>query len=98
MSYFIFDGVLECGRQYELKGEEAGHILKSRRLRVGDYFLIQDEQGRRFEVVLQNLSRNSLKFVPEKNGCGSASVTSSVRNFAGFAQRKSIGFYSAKND
>ena len=66
MSYFIFDGVLECGRQYELKGEEAGHILKSRRLRVGDYFLIQDEQGRRFEVVLQNLSRNSLKFVPEK--------------------------------
>ena len=66
MSYFIFDGVLECGRQYELKGEEAGHILKSRRLRFGDYFLIQDEQGRRFEVVLQNLSRNSLKFVPEK--------------------------------
>ena len=67
MSYFIFDGVLECGRQYELKGEEAGHILKSRRLRVGDYFLIQDEKGRRFEVLLKNFSRNSLEFVPEKN-------------------------------
>ena len=48
MSYFIIDGVLECGRQYELKGEEAGHILKSRRLRVGDDFLIQDERGCRF--------------------------------------------------
>ena len=48
MSYFIFDGVLECGRQYELKGDEAGHILNSRSLRVDDYFLIHDEQGRRF--------------------------------------------------
>ena len=66
MSYFVIDGVLECGRQYELKGEEAGHILKSRRLRIGDHFLIQDEQGQRFEVVLKNFSRNSLKFIPEK--------------------------------
>ena len=65
MSYFIFDGVLECGRQYELNGEEARHILKSRRRRVGDYFLIQDEQGGRFDVVWQTLSRNSTKFVPE---------------------------------
>ena len=98
MSYFIFDGVLECGRQYELKGEEAGHILKSRRLRVGDYFLIQDEQGRRFEVVLQILSRNSLKFVPEKTVAVPPQSPSSVGNFAGFAQRKSFEFYSAKND
>ena len=66
MSYFIFDGVLESSRQYELKGEEAGHVLKSRRLRVGDHFLIQDERGRRYEVVLKNFSLNSLKFVPEK--------------------------------
>ena len=66
MSYFIFNGVLECSRQYELKGEEAVHILKSRRMRVGDHFHIQDEQGRRFEVVLKNFSRESLNFVPEK--------------------------------
>ena len=98
MSYFIFDGVLECGRQYELKGEEAGHILKSRRLRVGDYFLIQDEQGRRFEVVLQNLSRNSLKFVPEKTVVVPPQSPLRLEIIAGFAQRKSIGFYSAKND
>ena len=67
MPYFIFNGVLECGNQYELKGEEAQHILKSRRLRTGDFFHIQDEKGRRFEVVLKNLSWNSLEFVPEKN-------------------------------
>ena len=67
MSYFIFNGVLECGNQYELKGEEAQHILKSRRMRTGDYFLVQDEKGQRFEVLLKNLSRNSLAFVPGKN-------------------------------
>ena len=67
MSYFIFNGVLECGNQYELKGEEAQHILKSRRMRTGDFFLIQDQKGRRFEVLLKNLSRNSLEFVPGKN-------------------------------
>ena len=66
MSYFVFDGVLECGRQYELKGEEAGHILKSRRLRVEDHFLIQDKRGQRFEVVLKKITRNSIKFVPGK--------------------------------
>ena len=53
MSYFIFNGVLECGNQYELKGEEAQHILKSRRMRTGDFFLIQDEKGQRFEVFLK---------------------------------------------
>jgi 16S rRNA U1498 N3-methylase RsmE len=52
MSYFIFNGVLECGNQYELKGEEAQHILKSRRMRTGDIILIQDEKGRRFEALL----------------------------------------------
>ena len=67
MSYFIFNGVLECGNQYELKGEEALHILKSSRLRTGDFFLIQDKKGLRFEVLLKKLSRNSLEFVPEKN-------------------------------
>ena len=45
MSYFIFDGVLNLGKQYELKGEESSHITKSRRLRPGDSFLVQDQQG-----------------------------------------------------
>ena len=67
MPYFIFNGVLQCGNQSELKGEEAQHILKSRRLRIGDIFQIQDKKGRRFEVVLQNITRNSLEFVPKKN-------------------------------
>ena len=66
MSYFIFDGVLNLGKQYELKGEEANHITKSRRLRPGDSFLVQDQQGKRFEAILGSFDRNSLLFTPHK--------------------------------
>ena len=66
MSYFIFDGVLNLGKQYELKGEESSHITKSRRLRPGDSFLVQDQQGQRFEAILKSFDRNSLLFTPQK--------------------------------
>ncbi|MBC8258620.1 MAG: 16S rRNA (uracil(1498)-N(3))-methyltransferase [SAR324 cluster bacterium] len=67
MSYFIFDGELECGVQSELKGEEVRHILKARRLRTGDCFLIQDQKGRRFEALLQSFGRDCLTFIPERS-------------------------------
>jgi len=66
MSYFIFDGVLNLGKQYKLKGEESSHITKSRRLRPGDSFLVQDQQGQRFEAILKSFERNSLLFTPHK--------------------------------
>ncbi|MEC7886940.1 MAG: RsmE family RNA methyltransferase [SAR324 cluster bacterium] len=67
MSYFIFDGVLECGQPFELKGEEARHVLKSRRMRSGEHFLIQDQNGQRFDAVLKSSSRDLLSFVPENS-------------------------------
>ena len=66
MSYFIFDGVLSLGNQYELKGEESSHITKSRRLRPGDHFLIQDQKGHRFEAILKSFDRKSLLFIIQK--------------------------------
>ena len=67
MSYFIFDGVLECGQPFELKGEEARHVLKSRRMRSGEHFLIQDQNGQRFDAVLKSSGRDSMSFVPENS-------------------------------
>ena len=66
MSYFIFDGVLNLGKQYELKGEESGHITKSRRLRPGESFFVQDQKGQRFEAILKSFDRNSILFIPQK--------------------------------
>ena len=65
MSYFIFDGVLKCGQQFELEGAEARHVLKSRRMRSGEHFLIQDQNGQRFKAILKSTGRDSLSFVPE---------------------------------
>jgi len=67
MSYFIFAGVLECGQQFELEGEEARHVLKSRRMRSGEHFLIQDQNAQRFDAVLKSSGRDSLSFVPESS-------------------------------
>ena len=66
MSYFIFDGVLKLGKQNKLKGEEFNHITKSRRLRPGDSFLVQDQEGQRFKAILKSIDRNSLLFTPQK--------------------------------
>ena len=60
MSYFIFDEVLELGREFELEGEEARHILKSRRMRKGTRFQIQDQNGQRYWVYRDGF------FCPEK--------------------------------
>ncbi len=66
MSYFIFDEVLFLGKQYELRGVESRHIVRSRRLRPGDSFLVQDPEGRRFEAILKSFGHNSLLFTPQK--------------------------------
>lgn len=57
--------MLECGQQFELEGVEARHVLKSRRMRSGERFLIQDQNGQRFDAVLKSSGRDSLSFVPE---------------------------------
>lgn len=62
MSFFIFDGILECGKHYELEKHEARHILKSRRLKSGEHFLIQDSNGQRFDAVLKKFNRDQLTF------------------------------------
>ena len=65
MSYFIFDGVLETGKKFELSKNEAKHLLRSRRMKTHERFHIQDDRGKRFEAVLISFGRNVLTFVPE---------------------------------
>lgn len=62
MSYFLFEGKLEVGKIEDLSGDEALHILQSRRLRVGEHFEVQDSTNQRFLATLINASRNRLTF------------------------------------
>jgi len=65
MSYFIFDGVLKRGEEYELGKQESRHLFCSRRLRQGERFLIQDQKGQRFDAVIIRSNRRELTFIPE---------------------------------
>ncbi len=65
MPYFLYEGRLECGQEAELIGTEAAHASKSRRLREGEVFEVQDEQLQRFEAKVQDNARNRLRFIVE---------------------------------
>ena len=55
MPYFLYKGRLDCGQEAELAGSEATHASKSRRLREGEFFEVQDDRPQRFEgKVLEN--------------------------------------------
>ena len=92
MSYFIFDGVRNLGKQYELKGEESSHITKSSRLRPGDNFLIQDQQGNRFEAILKSFDRNSLLFTPQKHVAIPPASSLSIEILQALPKQKALDF------
>ena len=92
MSYFIFDGVLNLGKQYELKGEESRHIIKSRRLRPGDCFLIQDQKGQRFDALLKSFDRNALIFVPQKSAAIPAPSSLRLEILQALPKQKAMDF------
>src|SRR4051812_12837296 len=60
MSYFLSGQNLEIGKQYALVGEEARHILLSRRMKVGEEFNLQGADGKRFVVELTEVNKNRL--------------------------------------
>lgn len=51
MGYFLSDKLLTLGAVVDLDGRDSDHIRRSRRLRAGDTFELQDPQGHRFQVV-----------------------------------------------
>lgn len=51
MGYFLSDKPLTLGAVVDLEGRDMDHIRRSRRLRAGDTFELQDPQGHRFQVV-----------------------------------------------
>jgi len=52
MSYFLSEVSLRQGDTVTLEGEEARHLLGSRRMHAGERFALQDPQGNRFRVEL----------------------------------------------
>ncbi|HUJ76536.1 MAG TPA: RsmE family RNA methyltransferase, partial [bacterium] len=57
MSYFLAPQALHAGDVVWLEGDEAAHILKSRRLRHGERLALQDPGGARFSAELVQAQR-----------------------------------------
>lgn len=64
MSYFSFDGIIQLQSLFSLEGEEAQHLLKSRRIRLEESIEIQDIQNRRYHSTVKNIGRKSLDLLP----------------------------------
>ncbi len=60
MSYFLFNGIIIPNQSFTIKGEEALHILCSRRIQVGDIVQIQDQSQQRYRARVQKTRKRDL--------------------------------------
>lgn len=61
MSYFFSKKDLKIGEEFALSGEEAGHLILSRRIKVGEKIKVQDVAQRRFLAEVLAAGRGELK-------------------------------------
>ncbi len=61
MSYFLSAEALRENTEVSVSGEEALHIIQSRRMQIGDTFHLQGPDERRFHVTITSLERGNIK-------------------------------------
>lgn len=90
MSYFKSNTELELDRKTRLEGAEAWHILKSRRISIGEKITLQDPTGERFlaEVVLAD--KNSLTVLPLQKIEAPAESSLKITLFQAVVKEKSL--------
>ena len=66
VSYFLYSKVIQTEQLFTVKGDEAGHVLRSRRIQVGEVIQIQDLNVTRFEARVEKLDNRSLTLLPLK--------------------------------
>lgn len=66
MSYFLTTNSLELNTSSTLAGDEANHLLLSRRIKVGEEIEVQDSHNKRFLCTVEKIHKKSLEFTPIK--------------------------------
>jgi len=64
VSYFLFTGVIQPGHPFQLEGEEASHILNSRRILPGELIQVQDQKELRYSVRVDSVGKQKLALNP----------------------------------
>jgi len=62
--YFYFDGIIQLDHPFKIKGEEASHILQSRRIKDGEIIQVQDQGYHRYQVQVEQIHRSSVSLIP----------------------------------
>ncbi len=60
MSYFLSSENLQAGKGVEILGEEAKHIMLSRRIKIGEKINLQGPDEKRFEAEILDLNKKSI--------------------------------------
>lgn len=60
MPYFLSDNKIAIGPTFELKGDEADHVLLSRRAKIGDRIKVQGSNGKRFTSEITKIGKHQL--------------------------------------
>jgi len=65
MGYFLTTLPLQLNQDFWLEGEEANHLLSSRRIRLGEHIELQDPQLNRFVCEVLEVQRHKLQLTPQ---------------------------------
>lgn len=64
MSYFLTSTPLQLNTIHTIEGDEARHLLLSRRIKTGEEIELQDTKQERFICIVQKIGKKSLECVP----------------------------------
>lgn len=64
MSYFLTTTPLQLNTAHTIQGDEAKHLLLSRRIKVGEEIEVQDAKDNRFVCIVEKVGKKSLEYLP----------------------------------
>lgn len=97
MSYFLCDQSLVSGSQAELTGEEARHILLSRRMRTGERLLLQDSSQTRYEAEVVKAEKDRLMVKILQSVEVPAELPVPITLYVSYLQEKALDFVFQKS-
>jgi len=97
MSYFLSSKKLLVDDVVEVEGEEAAHILLSRRMKLGEIIELQDPEFKRFEAEVVTAGKRSLMVKILRQVAVPAEPPVAITLFQSFLQEKALDFILQKS-
>ncbi len=97
MSYFLSNQNLELGKQVSLDGEEARHILLSRRIKAGENVVLQGVDEKRFFCDVVVVLKNRLDVLPKREVVIPQEPEVKITLFQAFVAEQALDFILQKS-